>query len=440
MTSYSITLSDGLVPDLSTQQAFASEKPHPPPVEAASRIIAQQYPILDAASLDKAVFTIRIRTTRKLRRDLEAFARKTNLPLRSFKRFRAKGYDSVACGFIIKLLTYGGLKLTIFPPDADGLSDVKVEMNPAKILYGHNGRMPTYEELLDAFCIYITHARNLLEDQDDWIDLIPGLRAGGPGCWKLLELPYHCSDPDGSILAALRHLHHPAIRTQARHWPTSIELGSKRANLQFSIYRKAIEMMARGKLPANLLPLYSDILRLEVRLRGKKLLHYLGNDDTVEVVEGKERLVRFYPDPITQARRTAFEELENVWHSDEVLELSKQLGALGALIAQVASDPRCVHSFPELVRHLAFYSRVGSKRDTMRTIRSAGAGVMSLRSTLSFDSLFSDDAQPSIAIPEIERKVSHRLEDIRRDPLLEAAYLPPGYVSHRSNPFPSYCS
>jgi hypothetical protein len=404
----------------------------------ASCIITQQYPILDAAALDKVESTIRVRISRNLRKDPEAFARKTNLPLRSVKRFPSGG-------LLLKLLTYGGIKLKIAPPAADGLSEVTVTFNPGKILYGHNGRIITYDEFLDAICIYLTHAKHLLEDPDDWIDLIPGLRVGGPGRWRLLELPTHCSDLYGFILAAFCHIYHPNIRTQARHWPTSIELGGKRAKLQFSIYQKAVEMLAHNKkLPARLLSQYADVLRLEVRLRGKKLVNYLGNDDTVEVIDGKKHLVRFFPEYITTGCRTAFSELENVWHSDEIQEFSArcQLAPLGSLIAHIASDPRCKQSFPDLLRHLAFYTRVGSKRDTIRTIRGAGAGEMSYRSTLSFDSLFGDAAyntQPSIAIPEIERKVSHPLEDIRRDPLLIAAYTPPGWVSPRSDPFPPYC-
>lgn len=388
-------------------------------------------------------FTIRIRIARKLRHEPESFARTTNLPLRSIKPHRAWGTWSSGCGFSTDLLTYGGVKLKIAPPAADGLSEVTVRLNPGKVLYGHNGRIITYDEFLDAGSIFITHAKHLLEDPDDWVDLFPGLRAGGSGRWTLLELPYHCSDPYGFFLAASRHIHHRNIRTQARHWPTSIKLGGKRAKLQFSIYQKAVEMLAHNKkLPERLLSQYGDILRLEVRLKGKKLVKYIGHDDNVVVIEGKERVVSFFPEYISHGRRTAFGELENVWHSDEIQELAGQLAPLGNLIAHVASDPRCGHSFPALIRQLAFYTRVGSKRDTIRTIRGAGASVMSRRSTLHFDDLFGDAAcnsQPSIAIPEIESKVSHRLEDIRRHPLLEAAYLPPGYVSSRSNPFPEYC-
>lgn len=438
MTSDPMTMSDGLVPNLCTQQVSASENPQRPPVDAASRIITQHYPISEPAfvSLDKTTFHIHPRVYRGLLKDPENFARKSDLPKRSIKRHRGGAIS-------LKLLTYGGVTMKIDPPASDGRSDITVTFNPGKILYGHNGRIITYDEFLDALSIYITHAKHLLEDPDDWIDLIPGLRTGGPGRWRLLELPSHCSDPDGSILSAQRHLRHPAIRTQARHWPTSIELGGERAKLQFSIYRKAVEMLAHNKkLPARLLSQYGDILRLEARLKDKKLVHYVGNDDTVEVIDGEKCLVRFFPDSIAQASRTVFSELENVWHSDDIAEVSEQLGPLGILIARVARDPRVTHSFPELLRHLAFYCRVGSKRDTIRTIRGAGAGEMSHRSTLSFESIFSDAAfnsQPSIAIPEIECKVSHPLEDIRRDPLLLAAYTPPGWLSPRTDAFPPYC-
>jgi len=436
VTADPMTMSDGLAPNPSTQDASASTPHQPQPVAATSRIITQQNPILDSAVFDKMEFTIRIRISRDLRKNPEAFARKTNLPLRSVKRF------PTGC-LILKLLTYGGIKLKIAPPAANYLSDVTITFNPGKILFGHNGRILTYDEFLDALSIYVTHTRHLLEDSDDWIDLIPGLRVGGTGRWTLLELPYHRSDPYGFILAAMRQIYHPSIRTQARHWPTSIALGGKRAKLQFSIYQKSVEMLAHNKnLPERLLSQYGDILRLEVRLQGEKLVKYIGHGDNVVVIEGTEHVVSFFPEYISHGRRTAFSELESVWLSDEIPELTGQLAPLGNLIAHVASDARCGQSFPELIRQLAFYTRVGSKRDTMRTIRGAGASVMSRCSTLHFDDLFGDAAcasQPSIAIPEIEYKVSHRLEDIRRDPLLLAAYLPPGYHSSRSNPFPEYC-
>lgn len=433
-----MTLSHDLAPDLSAKQASASEQPQPPPVEAASRIITQQHPISEPtfASIDKSTFFIRARVLRKLFKDPENFARKSDLPKRSIKRHKGGSIS-------LKLLTFGGVTMKIDPPGSDGRSDINVEFNPGKVLYGHNGRILTYDEILNAFSIYITHARRILEDADDWIDLIPGIRTGGSGSWTRLELPHHYSDPVGFILAAFRHFHHPNIRTQARHWPDSIELGGKRANLQFSIYRKATEMLAHNKkLPERLLSLYGDILRLEVRIKGKKLVEYIGHDDNIVVIEGKERVVSFFPEYISRGRRTAFGELQNVWHSDELPELTGQLAPLGSLLAQVASDSCVDIPLPDLVRNLGFYCRIDSKRDTIRTIRSAGSVEMSHRCTLTFESIFSDDAcnsQPSIAIPEIESKVSHPLEDIRREPLLLAAYTPPGWVSPRTVAFPPYC-
>lgn len=408
----------------------------------ATRLMSQQYPIFKTASLDRMEFDTRIRFARSMRRDLDAFAAKTTIPLRSYRRISSAKHAGGSQGFELKLLTYGGLKLTIYPAAQKSLSKLKVEMNPAKMLYGHNGRLITYGELLDAFSVYLNHARSLLEDQDDWIDLLPGLRAGGPGRWKLLELPCHCSDPDGVILAAMRDAVHPAIRKIARQWPTSSELGRKRSNMQFCTYQKAIELFTRGKLPAKLLDLYGDILRMEVRLKGKKLIKYLGNEDTIESVDGDARLVRFTPDLIDSARSQAFRELKGVWQADDAPQLSAQLGVLGALIALVAKDPRCKYSFPELVAHVAHYTNTKGS-DAIRKICSAGADYLSRCSTMNFDSLLGTDAllsQPSIALSEIECMVKHRCEDIRHPALLESAYLPPGCVLSPSKNYPSYCT
>ncbi len=116
-------------------------------------------------------------------------------------------------------------------------------------------------------------------------------------------LPAGCADPDGTLLSSFRNLRHHRLTTRTRHWPTSIQAGRHEGALQFAIYQKAIEMVEHGKLPESRLADDSDILRLEARMRGKKLVLYFGNSRNVEVIDGNERLVRFYPGDLVGGHR-----------------------------------------------------------------------------------------------------------------------------------------
>ena len=342
------------------------------------------------------------------------------------------GRDPAGLKHSIDFLRYGGAKLVIRQPDGDNLSDVKVHLNPGNILHDHNGSNMELYGVLDALTVYLTHARYLLEDPDDWPDLLPGLREDSPAYWKMLEIPFHCEDPDGQILAALRHLEHPRLRTLSRHWPDSIELGTKKSLIQFSIY------------PKELLDKSANILRLEVRLRDDKLVEYLGNGDNVSVIDGKERLVRFFPDQLTMALTTSFGELRNVWqrdvslHDTEAREAKrKELEPLGVLIARTARDPRNSQAYPALIKAVKQYCGANPKSDTMRRIRKAGSREMERLSNLRFDEVFSEAAlrsQPGIAVKSIECMVKYSCDELRYEPLLLAAYLPPG-VEHSDHYF-----
>lgn len=380
-----------------------------------------------AFPIDKSRFKTLLRIHPLLLKDPKAFVRKADLPVRTIKPHTLSRGGMSGQGLSIDLLTYGGIKMEIKKHSAEALSEVTVHFNPGKVLYGHNGGITTWNDVMDAMNLYVSHAKHLLENPDDWQDLIPGLRSGGPAFWDFLEILKHCNDPDGKYLAALRHLRLLSIKTPSRHWLDSIEVGGKRSNLQLSIYRKCLEMLDHGVL-SEIPPQFADILRLEARLKGKKLVHYLGNADNVEVIDGKQRVVRFSGGMIIQAHRTIFSELKGVWkENDGIPEEAGQLAPLGRMIAQTAMDPRGKLTFPELMRQIAFYTQFDSTGDTIRNIRDAGEREIVRLGGLCFNTMFSDAAyhsQPSITVEEIESKVTHRWEGIPRLPLIEAAYNP----------------
>ncbi|TAE92035.1 MAG: hypothetical protein EAZ81_04055 [Verrucomicrobia bacterium] len=405
----------------------------------ASRIIAHYSDTFDLFLVDQLKFRTRLRISRAALAAPSTFAGNSNTRPRSVQPKKNHWSHGGVAGFQKKLLSYGGVIMNVSAPGADGLCCVDVTINPCKILYGHNGRVLRADEFLDALTIYASYARHLLKDPDDWFDLIPGIRDGGPAYWTYIEMFCHISDPDGKVFRLMRQLRCQKIRKRAQHWKTTIKLGGKRSKTKFCIYRKAIEMYDRKKLPHHLLSMYDDILRFEVRLKDKHLVDCLGDANSVAEMDGKKQLVKFSPNRILRAIRSLFYHLENVWHSDQPTAKSKQLAMLATLITKIADDRRESKTFLELIDLLKTYTLTNSK-STIKKIRGAGKIEMERKSPLAPESLFSDAslrAQPSIAIHEIERKVSYYSQDIRRHPLLETAYLDPGYIPS-SRPLPSY--
>lgn len=198
-----------------------------------------------------------------------------------------------------RITRYKGIQVTLVQVAGDPLATATIDFNPGVCLYGQNGRILTLTEFLSSLNILVTHLTPLLSDPDDWVDLVPGLRRGGVAYWSYLEVLFQCRDTDGTLLARLRHLRHPKITTASRRWRDSILVGPHRGELRLAIYRKAVEMAKRR---VKDIPLLSDqklaedmdILRLEARMKGAKLVHYFGNGRNVEVIDGTERLVWFY--------------------------------------------------------------------------------------------------------------------------------------------------
>jgi hypothetical protein len=342
----------------------------------------------------------------------------------------------------LDVLTYKGIKVNMTILAGAPLANITIDFNPGVCLYGHNGRIITLTEFLDALSILVTHLTPLLSDPDDWVDLVPGLRRKGRAYWSYLEVPSQYRDPEGVMLARLRHLLHPSITTPSRLWPTSIEAGGHRGKLQLSIYRKDVEMVKHGKLDEARLADARDILRLEARMRADKLVLYFGNERNVEMIDGKERLVWFYPEDLVRGHRKCFSELQGVYTSGEdtqVAALSGSLVAQGRQLAQVADDPRTAPTFPELLALVRYYT--GASSATIKAIRDAGVAELSRRSGVSRDALFSDaayEAQFGIASEEPELMIRHEFADIVDHRLITAAYRPPEQPFFPHTVLPTY--
>ena len=392
--------------------------------------------------VDKTTIKTRLRIHPDLLDDPKAFIDKHDLPIRTMKPTRGRSANGPTRKLALDVLTYKGIKLKLTKFDDDPLASATIDFNPGVGLYGHNGRILSLSQFLDALGLLVTHLKPLLSDPDAWVDLIPGLRRGGVAYWDYIESHLQCADPDGKLFATFQQAVPEKAQIPVRHWPTSMRIGGDKSDRLLTIYRKAHEMVAHGKLDPDRLSDYEHVLRLEMRLKGDKLIDYLGNELNVEVIDRKKRLVRFYPVDLVLGHRACFSGLQGVYSADEpVAEANPnaQLIPLGRLLARVALHPRCSQTYLELVEHLRFYT--GASADTMGPIKKAGAQELSRLSNISMDNLFSDaayQAQHHVASEELEKKVLHEIEDTFVHRLITEAYQPPDQPFHLMTQWPGY--
>jgi hypothetical protein len=392
--------------------------------------------------IDRTTYETRLRIHPDLLDDPNAFIRKYDLPIRTSKPSKGNSTRGPTRNLSLDVLAYKGIKATLRTVTGEPLTDVTIDFNPGVCLFGHNGTVVSLNEFLDALAILVTALKPLLSDQNDGVDLIPGVRPEGVAYWSSLEILLQCADPDGRLLAGFRNAQRNNSNIPIRHWPESIVIGGKSSQLQFGIYRKAVEMVARKKLPCEKLDNYQHILRLEVRLKGDKLVDYIGNERNVEEIDGVMRLVRFYPQDLVSGHRTSFSELHGVYHSDDPLaelQSGDQLSPLGRLLARVALAPGTSQTFQELLAHIRSYT--GAPPKTIGAIRQAGIAQLARLSTLSKDELYSDTAyraQHSIASKELEQKVRHELQDTIVHRLITDAYRPPDQPLQPLTEWPGY--
>lgn len=409
-------------------------------------------PIFHVMPVDKTIIKSRLRIHPKLLADPNDFIRSQGLLARSSKPTWGRSNRGPTWNLALKLLTYRGIEVRLTKVDGDPMTDAAIHFNPGVCLHGHNGLVLSLVEFLDALAILVTHLKPLLMDPNDWVGLVPGLRSGGVTYWNYVEVNFHSADPDGSVLARFRQARHPSIRTAARHWSESISFGGQRGKLRIGIYRKAVEMIAHDKLLPTRLPDHQHVLRFEIRLEGKKLVHYLGNERNVEVIDEVPRLVRFLPQDLVGGLRGCLSEFEGVFAAEDALNKSgprEQHAPLGRLLARVALDSRTTQTLSELLDHTKFYAgapcttKEARKRlsATMGKIRKAGMAELSSRSSLSCDEFFSDaafQAQHGIGSAEQEEKVSHEIEDTFVHRLIYEAYRPSDQPFQPRTEWPGY--
>ncbi len=406
------------------------------------------YPYYFIMPVDKSTIKTRIAFNPDFLANAADYIRKHDLPVRRSKPTQGKCAYGPTWNLTLALLNHKGITLKLRRIAGDPLVNVTIEFNPGVCLYAHNGRILRLTEFIDALALLAMNIRPLLRDLDDWLDLVPGLRVGGAAYWSFLEAPYHYRDPSGALFAGQRNARHPSINTPSRHWLDSMEVGGKRSKLQLVIYRKAIEMANRrihGEplLSEQELEEFKDVLRLETRMKGKKLAHYFGNGHNIEVIDGEERLVWFFPEDLIRGHRLCFTELEGVFSSGEFTEVSGKTtprAALAQMLAHVADDPRSPYSLPQLIATIRHYT--GASYETFRAVRNLGLVELSRRSCFSSDEVFADAAyasQVSILSQKAEELVLHEQIDAEVLKVIAKRYRPEGQPFHPHIELPSYC-
>lgn len=175
--------------------------------------------------------------------------------------------------------------------------------------------------------------------------------------------------------------------------------------------------------------------------RRLQLVHYFGNERNVEVIDGTERLCRFYPQDLIVGYRQSFSEFEGLFTGPSTTTSApedkiKPVEALGRMLAKVALDPRTTLTLPELLSNLAFYTKAD-----IGEIRKAALAELSRRSSISLDTLFSDAAfraQPGVYIEKLEEKIRHDLDNLFAGQLITSTYQPPDLPFLPVTQFPRY--
>lgn len=370
--------------------------------------------------LDRCTITTSFRINSAVITDTAAFRKQSGLELREFKPSikTIKGED-LQRG-TLHVGSYGGLSIYL-AQSQDGRWRAKtIHINPGKILYGHNGRPLSETECLTAFSIAIDLLTPLLAKPGDAIHLIPGTSPDSEAYWSMLEIPMHLHDPDGSFQHAFRNPSHPSIRKPAfRVEGESVKLGAPRGHLHINFYRKDLELA--DVIRKHNGPDVPRILRVEVTLRGKRLVKAFRGDGNTRMLNDNLRLINFSGNDLMAVHSRIVSELKGCYSLQRDASGKPDKNKLGRYMAHVANQ-----SPLSLDDQLDIYeNRFGFGRDGKSRTRNAALEELSRLSPFSFKDVFSPEAyqnQPSIAIPELERYMQARRDNTAINPLVAAAY------------------
>lgn len=375
--------------------------------------------------IDGATISCKIPLSQEFVNDPQAYANAYGLDIREvkqgFKRKKDRNFPFIT--FFVG--DYGGIRVYASPDEGGPWFIRNIRSNPTKVAFGHNGRSLTTTEFGIALSIIVELLKPFLKDPADATKLIPGT-SSSEAFWQSLEFFLHIS---GEHLGLFNNARHPWIRTRAQRYEgESFKLGKPSSDVMINFYRKDEEMKAKMKPdePMSYIGGASEevgVLRVEVTLKGQKLIDMLGGAGNTRVIDGVRRLTCFTPEMLVRAHRAVVSKLQGCFLTvpGEGPERDKD----GRFIAIAA-----VHTGASIDELLERYKeRFNASRPKMVRLRSAAVNEASRLSPVSMDDLFSDEAyqaQLAVILPEKERIGKHRRDNTAIHPEIARAYGIPG--------------
>ncbi len=211
----------------------------------------------------------------------------------------------------IHLAQYGALFLTCYQPEGGHWKITSIEFNPVTLLYGHNAKVLDRSDFITAMTVARDLVTRILARPDDAIHVIPGSHPESVAYWSEIEIPLNLFDPDGHLWDILRNTRTQLVRKRAYDYKDeSTHLGAKDGALSIKIYRKDLQMSDRcAKFDA---PCDIPIVRVEVKLKGAKLLEHLGPEANTARIDGKQRVVSFGGDALVRVHKKIVSTLEGM--------------------------------------------------------------------------------------------------------------------------------
>lgn len=370
--------------------------------------------------LDKFTITTCFPVQEMLVSDEESFRQQTGLELRVSSPKNNYTDENKHQSRDLYIGTCGGLTAEINKPPHGRWTCNKIQVNPGKILYGHNGRPLNEDGVLVALSLARDLLLPLLANPADHLHLIPGLCPEGSAFFSYVEIFINLHDPNGALQHAFRNPKHPEIRKAAMHVEgESVKLGNGRSQLQIEFYRKDLELaqlIKKRKAPDP-----ARVLRIEVRLKGEKLVESFTGNGSIREIGGKNQLVGFTGSGLVAVHLAKMLKLTGCFHHPGDLADLPRDNVLGRSLGQL-----CHHYSINLADVVAMLAkRFDQCEATIRRHRNAALDELSLISPFRLEDMFSPEAyahQAGISIPKLENMLRQRRESAVIDPRIAAVY------------------
>ncbi|WP_411844993.1 hypothetical protein AAFN60_13970 [Roseibacillus persicicus] len=318
-----------------------------------------------------------------------------------------------------------------------------VEVNLGKLLYGHNGRVLSEDDILCGISLLVELLAQLFNSRKLALSAVPGLVDTSKSRWTMLEITTHRNDPKQVIFNALRQASYPRVRKKLVEASESIRFGGKRSSTAISIYRKQLEMAS--KYGASKVKKGGEVLRMEVILKNDALVKEfssLQEPAGLRTFDGgvnkspKDGLVSFTFQNLREVHQRVMSRMQGCFQLPPKEGDRQEL--TGIFIARAFSafpsqNEKTLHDLLDLYGETtnASADRMGRvRRAALKELESLG------ETTIHFGEVFSEESYvnpPAVVVPKKERvtlatrAMTEVLPEVRLaygSPKVEGRYLP----------------